>query len=28
VIEFIKEQVKLDQKKISSDEFNKLYDQK
>jgi len=28
VIEFVKEQVKLDQKKIPSDEFNKLYDQK
>lgn len=28
VIEFIREQVKLDQKKISSDEFNKLYDKK
>ena len=28
VIEFIKEQVKLDNKKISSDEFNKLYEKK
>lgn len=28
VIDFIKEQVKLDRKKISSDEFNKLYDEK
>ncbi len=28
VIEFIKEQVKLDNKKVSSDEFNKLYDTK
>jgi trigger factor len=28
VIEFIREQVKLDQKKVSSDEFNKLYDEK